>query len=289
MKMGVLPSDIFKKIGHFNVFKIDEFVGPEYPFPMPYSRKDYYKIALIKGGHRVDYADKSFEVKHNMLMFANPQVPYCWTPDANHHSGAFCVFTEEFVKRFGDIKDYPLYKPGGIPILDIDDEQAINFVSLFENMITEINGDYEYKYDVLRTLLFQMIHTALKLKPAVSYDKEDNSKSQERLVSLFVELLERQFPIESPRQHILFKKPGEFAGQLNVHVNHLNKVVKKITGKSTTEIINERIAIEARALLKHTNWDIAEIGWCLRFEDLSHFIKFFRKTSETTPKKFRTL
>jgi AraC-like DNA-binding protein len=64
-------------------------------------------------------------------------------------------------------------------------------------------------------------------------------------------------------------------------------VLKEVTGKTTRQLIAERIASEARALLKHTNWNISEIAWCLGFEDTSNFVKFFKKNSELTPHQFR--
>jgi hypothetical protein len=45
-KMGILPSEIFRKTGHFNVFTMADYAGPAPAYPMPYSRKDYYKIAM---------------------------------------------------------------------------------------------------------------------------------------------------------------------------------------------------------------------------------------------------
>lgn len=287
-KIGVLPSEIFKKIGHFNVFRMEDYEGTEFPYTMPYSRKDYYKIALIMGAHKVEYADKTFDVKHNMLMFANPQIPYNWTPTTRSPRGAFCVFTEDFIKEFGNIKEYELYQPGGFPILDVTDPEAAGMMVAFNKMFTEIATEYKYKYDVLRNLVFELIHTALKMRPAMTLGEAERSNANDRIVSLFLELLERQFPIESPMQHINFKSPHEFASQLNVHMNHLNRVLKDATGKTTTQLIGERIASEARALLKHTNWNVSEIGWCLGFEDPSHFLKFFKKNTQTTPKGFRS-
>lgn len=286
-KIGVLPSEIFKKIGHFNVFHMEDFEGVEFPYEMPYSRKDYYKIALIMGPHKVEYADKTFDVKHNMLMFANPQIPYNWTPSTRSPRGSYCVFTEDFMKEFGNIKEYPLYQPGGIPIIDLTDEEAAAVTIAFNKMFTEIAGDYKYKYDVLRNLVFELIHTALKIRPAMTLDEQEQSNAHYRIVSLFQELLERQFPIESAIQQIRLKSAGEFASQLNVHINHLNRVLKAATGKTTSQLIGERIALEARALLKHTNWNISEIAWCLGFEDPSHFIKVFKKNTQITPKSFR--
>jgi AraC-like DNA-binding protein len=88
-------------------------------------------------------------------------------------------------------------------------------------------------------------------------------------------------------QQVKFRSPTEFASQLAVHVNHLNRALKEVTGKTTSQLIAERIVQEARALLKHTDWNISEIAWCLGFEELPHFINFFKKNAQITPKSFR--
>lgn len=72
-----------------------------------------------------------------------------------------------------------------------------------------------------------------------------------------------------------------------MHVNHLNKALKETTGKTTSQIISERIVQEAMILLKQTNWNINEIAWCLGFEELSHFINFFKKNVQVSPKNYR--
>jgi AraC-like DNA-binding protein len=104
---------------------------------------------------------------------------------------------------------------------------------------------------------------------------------------LFNELLERQFPVELSNQKIKFSSPAAFARQLNIHVNHLNKALKETTGQTTTQLINARLVQEAKILLKSTNWTIAEIGWCLGFEEPNHFSGFFKNKTKITPMKFR--
>ena len=142
--------------------------------------------------------------------------------------------------------------------------------------------------DVLRNLVTELIHTALKMRPAIIQPVgHKESYAFDRISALFLELLERQFPIESTIQSIRLHSPSDYAQQLNIHVNHLNKVLKEATGKTTKLLISERIALEARALLKHTNWTINEIAFCLGFEDPSHFIKFFKKSEQATPNVFR--
>lgn len=286
IKLGILPSEIIGKIGQFNVFSLDDYVHPDHT--IPYSRKDYYKISLISGSNTVHYADKTLVVENNMLLFANPQVPYNWEPVSFDKTGAFCVFTEDFFKGYGDFKAYPLFQPHGIPILDLNDEEFGQVRIIYDKMFAEIASDYMYKYDVLRNLVTELIHTALKMRPAIIQPVgHKESYASDRISALFLELLERQFPIESTIQSIRLHSPSDYAQQLNIHVNHLNKVLKEATGKTTKLLISERIALEARALLKHTNWTINEIAFCLGFEDPSHFIKFFKKSEQATPNVFR--
>jgi len=285
IKVNGMPENLRKEIGHFNVFKLDDFVGNTCK-PFPYTRKDFYKISLIIGKNKVHYADKISVIEDQALFFANPQIPYNWEQVDENQTGFFCIFTEAFFNQFGNLKEYPLFQPGGNPIVPISMELAESLKKVYLKMFDEINSDYTFKYDVLRNLVFEIIHQALKTQTLTTslYSK---SNATIRVSSLFLELLERQFPIESISQQINFRSPSEFANQLNVHVNHLNKALKETTGKTTSQIVSERIVQEAMILLKQTNWNINEIAWCLGFDELSHFINFFKKNVQVSPKTYR--
>jgi AraC-like DNA-binding protein len=153
-------------------------------------------------------------------------------------------------------------------------------------MFNELQGDYAYKYDLLRNLLMELIHAAQKKQPAVG-TIPSGATASERIANLFAELLERQFPVELSSQNTLLKSPSDFAGQLNIHVNHLNKALKEITGQTTTQLVNDRILQEAQILLRNTNLTITEIGWSLGFEAANHFSGFFKSRAGITPTIYR--
>jgi AraC family transcriptional activator of pobA len=285
-KLNWMPDNLKKDIGHFNVFKLDEFVGCQAK-PIPYSRKDYFKISLIIGRNKVHYADKVIEIGQQALLFANPKIPYNWEQLDEKQSGFFCVFTESFFNQFGKLKEYPIFQPNGNPIFSLSKKEAAEIVAIFDKMFLEINSDYTYKYDVLRNLVFEVIHQAMKMQPAVSIYSSSNAAS--RISSLFLELLERQFPIENSIQRFNLRSASAFADQLSIHVNHLNRALKETTQKTTSEIIAERLVQEAKMLLKHTNWNISEIAYCLGFEEPTHFNNFFKKNMEQTPTQFRAV
>ena len=284
------PKEISKEIGHFNVFNIKEFIENLKNKPiMPYDRRLYYKISLIRGKNRVEYADKIIEIEKNALLFATPKIPYNYVPLEKEQSGHFCVFTDEFLtknKAGIDIDELPIFKIDSYPVFQISDSEADELSLIFIKIQKEINSEYTYKYDLIRNFVSEIIHFGQKLQPISALYSKHNSSA--RVSSLFLELLERQFPIESIHQKIQLKTAKDFANRLSVHVNHLNKVLKENTGKTTTDIIASRIITEAKILLKQTDWNISEIAYSLGFEEIAHFSNFFKKQTTFNPLSFRT-
>jgi AraC-like DNA-binding protein len=179
-----------------------------------------------------------------------------------------------------------LFKIGGDPVFFVSDEQVAFISDIFSKMTREIASEYAFKYDLLRNYTNIIIHEALKMQPADSYFRHRNASL--RITSLFTELLERQFPIDSPQHVLKLKTAHDYANSLSVHVNHLNRSVKEVTGKTTTEHISERVIKEAKALLRHTDWNISEISYSLGFEYPSYFNNFFRRLTNSTPGSLRS-
>jgi len=286
---GLIPEGISKEIGHFNVFKIDELNATMKKGTMPYNRRSYYKISMISGRNKAAYADKEIDIEKNALLFATPKIPYHYVPQDDNQFGYFCIFTHEFLvqTKSGVVLDeLPIFQPGGYPIFQLSDADAEAITAIFKKMYAELASDYAYKYDLLRNYVLELIHYGQKLQPVTAVHPLHTASA--RVSSLFIELLERQFPIESPHQQIGLRTAKDFADQLSVHVNHLNKVLKENTGKTTTDIITSRILQEAKILLKQTDWNVSEIANSLGFEQLAHFSNFFRKQTTVSPLNFRT-
>jgi AraC-like DNA-binding protein len=267
------------------VFKLEPLVEGK-PTSIPYKRRDFYKIMLVIGNSKVHYADKVVEVQKQALSFSNPQIPYKWEHLDRIRSGVYCIFNQHFFHQFGNLNQYSLFQPGGTHIFELTDEQVNQVTVLYQRIFEEINSEYVHKYDVLRTIVLELIHFALKMQPSEKLDKQPINASQ-RIATLFLELLERQFPIDDNHKQVTLRSASDYAGQLHVHVNHLNRAVKEITQKTTTQLIAERVLQEARILLKHSNWTVAEIAYALGFTEPTHFNNFFKKHTQTSPLQFR--
>ena len=286
-KFDWMPENLKNEIGHFNVFRLEPYVGDKAQ-PIPYKRRDFYKIMLVKGNSKVYYADKVIEVQKQAISFSNPLIPYKWEHLDNIREGAFCIFNQHFFHQFGSLSQYSVFQPNGTHLFELSDEQAAFVASIFERIFLEINSEYVHKYDVLRNLVFELLHFAMKMEPSSKIDKQQINAAQ-RITTLFLELLERQFPIDEVHPKIEYRTASDFANQLNVHVNHLNRSVKDTTEKTTSQIIAERILQESKILLKHSAWSVSEIAYALGFTELTHFNNFFKKHTLTSPLKFRNV
>lgn len=287
---ATLPVDINREIGHFNVFDIetlfDRKTGTRI---MPYSRRAYYKISLIRGKNRAEYADKVIEIPESALLFATPKIPYNWVAHDDDQTGLFCIFTAEFLakNKVGvALDDLPIFQPGQLPIFQLTSEESAELEIIFRKMHREMDSSYIYKYDLIRNFVMEVIHYGQKLQPISPFHVVQNAA--ERITSLFVELLERQFPIETSAQRLMLRTAKDYADRLAVHVNHLNKVLEESSGQTTTSIITLRVIQEAKILLKQTDWSISDISYSLGFDDLAHFSNFFKKQTSITPIAFRS-
>lgn len=278
-----------QNIGHFNIFDIGAMWSTAVIRPkMPYNRRSYYKISLVHGRNHVEYADRVIDVGEFAIIYSTPKVPYRYFPQDANQKGYFCVFTADFVSKSMtgvQIDELPVFSPASDFVFHLSETQYRKASEIMQKMLKEISSGYEYKYDLLRTYLFELIHFGQKLQPMTPSKASLNAAG--RILSLFLELLERQFPIESASQQVQLRSAHEFAATLNIHVNHLNKVVKEATGKTTTDVIRGRLAEEAKILLRQTNWNISEIAFCLGFEEVAHFSNFFKTYTSLSPKGFR--
>lgn len=285
IKFDRSPNGLTLDGGHFNVFDIKETLRPGNP--SPYLRHDFYKIMLIKGDNIFHYADSSIEVNGAALLFFNPVVPYKREPRREEQSGYFCIFKEGFFSDHlrSSLKELPVFSSDARIAFILDAQQERMVEDIFLKMRNEIASDYAFKYDLIRSYVTELIHQAMKMQPSANFYHQTDANT--RITTVFRDLLERQFPIESNGQQFKLRSAAAFAEQLNVHVNHLNRAIRTTTGKTTTELIMERLLSEAKALLAHTDWNVAEISYCLGFDQAANFNHFFKKHTATTPTSYR--
>jgi len=83
------------------------------------------------------------------------------------------------------------------------------------------------------------------------------------------------------------RTPKKFAHTLNITPNYLNSICKEIYNKTVSEVIQERVILEAKRLLAHSGLSVSEIAYRLGFDDNSYFGRYFKKAVGLPPEKYR--
>jgi AraC family transcriptional activator of pobA len=272
------------KLQGFKVHELPASVN----IPAHRGRRDFYKMGLVTGNMVVYYGDRILEINGTVLFFVNPNVPHAVVRRSENTTGYACLFTEAFIngsERNGVLKNSPLFRTGDTPVIRLDSEQAAFMAAIFKKMLAVHSGDYPYKGELIRSCIALVIHEALRIQPSQNVPQFKNAAT--RITHLFMDLLERQFPIERSGEPLKLRAAQDFAAGLAVHVNYLNRAVKEVTGKPTSVHIAARITTEAKALLQHTDWSVADIAYALGFEYPTYFNNYFKRVTGTTPKSLR--
>ena len=272
------------KLKGFKVHKLPASVD----IPVSRGRRDFYKMGLVTGDMTVYYGDQILEINDTVLFFVNPNVPHSVVRRTKNTTGYACLFTETFITRreqTGILKSSPLFHTGDSPVIPLNNEQAAFMTGIFQKMLAVHSGDYPYKGEMIRSCVELIIHEALRIQPSQNVSQFKNAAT--RITHLFMDLLERQFPIERTSEPLRLRTAQDFAASLAVHVNYLNRSVKEVTGKPTSVHIATRITAEAKALLHHTDWSVADVAYALGFEYPTYFNNYFKRVTGTTPQSHR--
>jgi AraC family transcriptional activator of pobA len=248
-------------------------------------RKPFYKIALIDGDATYYSNDHIFQVSGKNIVFINP-ITRCGFLTADLDFDAkYCVFTEGFVQGAGriSINNLPVFRDRNIFVKALTDDAYHDLGNLFKELSDEHRSTYPFKEQVIRNRIFDVIHYTQKLNPDFQYFQTDES-----LEDRFLHLLDSEFASIDTVNPLKEKSPAYFANLLNCTVGRLNRAMKKMTGKTTHDIIHERLVMEANILLRHSSYSMKEIAWSLDFNETSHFLNFYKRKTGITPSAFRS-
>ncbi|MGI4741002.1 MAG: helix-turn-helix transcriptional regulator [Janthinobacterium lividum] len=284
--VGDAPPDMQRELGHFNVFTVSTAESSSHQPPKHFNRQAFYKISLNHGHGRLEFDGQAQETGPYFLFLATPSLLYRWLP-LDAHTGCFCIFTDEFLQPAKGgvlVAELPIFQPGAHPLIALSEAEYRAVEAILQKMTQEIASTYAYKYDLLRTYLVELIHYVQKLQPAAA---PALPPAATRLTTQFAELLERQFSLDAPATLPRLRTAKDYADALAVHIVHLNRVLKEATGHTTTTLLGNRLAHEAKLLLKQTTQNVSEIADQLGFTDVAHFCTFFKRHTGLTPGDFR--
>lgn len=245
-------------------------------------RTEFYHIFWVQKGtaeYLVDF--EPVKMKAGTFLFINKD--RVKAIDATRkHDGKVLVFTDNF---FAKTEDDTKYLHSTILFNDLLDNLIIDVKSspslqtTFQAIEAELSKDNDANhYSLLHNLLHNLLLLAERERRAQGFTEMVKGVDLDYTV-LFKDLLSAQFKTN--------KSVSAYASQMNVSEKRLYNATTTTMGKTPKSIIDEKVMLEAKRLLVHTNLSIKEIGYDLGFEEPTNFIKYFRRHTGKTPIEFR--
>lgn len=272
-----------RKAGHFHVIHFEDGHSERVNRFVPH-RHDFFEIIWLRSGRGHVRSDlRSFPVGPRTLFFTSPGQIHSWDLDGPA-TGEIASFTEEFFSVTTDnpglLSKMPfLYAGAHDPILQLSAAEGTRIDQVFRHLHAEASEPALGRDDLVRS------YVTILLTHARQYFAR--RAPGEAAPSQVTDLLSRRFRCALEEHFPQLLEVGDFAKLLGVSRTHLNEHLQRETGRPASEIIHERIVLEAKRLLANTSLTSAQIAFRLRFRDPSYFGRFFRRSAGTTPGQYR--
>lgn len=203
-----LPANLSKRSSgesHFNVKRRSclNRLGP-------CNRRDYYKICFTTGTGIYRFMKKRIFVNQPAVIFHNPLIPSSWESVSAEQDGYYCLFNDAFlvnsIKR--EIRySSGLFNPAINPVILLDEVNASRIENYFLQLESLVEMDYTYKYEMIRNVLHLLILEGIRLQSHLR--EEHRVKRTDRIVTNFFDLLNKQFPVDSPENPLTLISPSQ--------------------------------------------------------------------------------
>lgn len=262
-----------------DVVTLDNIKG--YIEKCPVHRLSYFDITVITGGSgRFSINQEEYTLSRGDIIFSRPGEIRAWQGNGLPQGYAL-IFEEEFLLSFFNDRSFIQ----NLSYFNKDRSTAkINIASIYkriesliQEIIAEINNRESKDKHILRALLYEILMLLNR-----EYSREYTStkdKPRNRYINDFIELVEKEF-----RDH---HDTAYYAGKLCITPNYLNEIVRQNRGMTPKCYLQNRILQEAKVLLAYTDLSVSEVSERLNFEDVSYFIRLFRRHTDLTPLQYR--
>jgi AraC family transcriptional regulator, transcriptional activator of pobA len=279
---------------HFDIRSFEENMGIVVA-KMPPFRHEFYSIAI-----KADGGGKAISGHHTnfpegvTIFFNSPFQILSWdiVPD---WSGYYIMISQDFLASSHHfdrlLDDYPFLKIDESIPFEINKEDLPEILSIYERIKYEYLSQHEDKFSFIQTYVLLLLNQVRRLFNKNVDDKiakEQIRTADLKLLSRFQKLIKTSFYPEAELETFSnLHSPSYYASILNVHPNHLNAVVKAITGKTALNHIHNHILKLAKAELAQTDASVKEIAYSLHFDSPNNFSTFFKKNTGLTPLTYR--
>jgi len=246
-------------------------------------RHDFYATILFTGGsgvHEIDF--QKYEVSAGSLFFMSPGQVHSWELSDDIDGYIFFCLPDFYELHYVNqkLRNFPFFGSVSFPRkLQLDQAELIHTVDMMIALQEEYHSQHMMKSGLMLSLMSQIfIHSARRFSKDLDHLASPASLSYFKHYQEFERLLEEYFTKE--------KSIAFYADLLNISPKHLNRIIQTVVQKRATDVIMERVILEAKRMLMYLEESLVEIAFRLGYEEYSYFVRVFRKTSGMTPTQF---
>lgn len=249
-------------------------------------RNNYYSLIWVhegKGRLKADFSEYGFSA--NDLLAFSPYQPFMLMPGKTlsgtaiqFHPDFFCIHRHQAEIACNGVLFNNIYQP---PLVAVDGQAEANFRMLIGQMKTEMQHAALAQYELLISYLKIFLITAARLKTA--QQKEALAAVSESKEPFILQSLKDAIEQNYKEKH----SASDYAALLNITPKALAKISKTYLNKTLTDLIAERIIIEAKRELYLTNKPVKQIALELGYEDEYYFSRFFKNNTDISPQIYR--
>ena len=262
---------------------------------MPSFRHAFYAIAIkLEGrgkaitGHHTNFPEGT------TIFFNSPFQILSWdiAPD---WEGYYLMFSQDFVAgshHFNHLlKDFPFLKIDTSIPFEVGPTQVAPLLDIYKHIQEAYHSNHTDKFDFIESytlLLLNYINRYFRQQVSEAEAHQAIRRADISLTSRYKSLIESRFQSDQEIDHPKkLHSTRYYADEMNIHPNHLNAVIKSITGHTALQLIHQHVLRLAKAQLAQTNQSIKEIAYDLHFTSPNNFSSFFKKYTDSTPLAYR--
>lgn len=249
-------------------------------------RLNYYSLIWIRNGRgsaKADFSEHDFT--QNTLFAFSPYQPFMFQKDEelqgvviNFHPDFFCIHKHQQEVACNGVLFNNIYNP---PFVSVDETANSTFKMLLEQITSEMQNPALAQYELLVSYLKIFLITASRLKTAQQTETQINP--EENKEPFILQNLKNYIETHFKTKH----SASDYADLLNISAKALAKLTKTHFNKTLTDLISERIIIEAKRELYLTNKAVREIAYELGYIDEYYFSRFFKNNADISPQAYR--
>lgn len=247
----------------------------------PHKHNFYTTVLFTKGSgiHEVDF--EVFDIKPGAVFMLHPGRTHHWELSADVE-GMIFFHTENFYNEFfaqNALATYPFFaSTKNTPYIQLSENECMQMAQVFQQLWLEYQQNNPFKLRMIRILVDSVYIQLTRLSSGATNSTIQYASYAEKLIEL-EQLIDQHFMRE--------KSPAQYAAWMNITPKHLNRIVRSSINKTTTQLITERVILEAKRMLSHPHVQLSEIAEKLGFEEYAYFSKLFKKYTGVTPVNFK--